>query len=218
MMRSSLLLGALGMFACASASPPAGPKHVPTDSAESKTACPGQRTKAQTARENLLGEDLGGERGAQLNRAAAEAVFLHAECEAGALGRIAPPSGNHDQILSGLRAIRQQMQDANNLFQEVSRYDPGAFAVRASLGEAGLRISFAKTVSSLTPPADLESKGRDAFESELADASRVLRLEASGILELALETIGTTPESSEVKAQACELWAAASSSPNPHCP
>jgi len=218
MIRSSLLVGALGMFACASSSPPAGPKHVPADSAESKTACPELRATAQTARENLLGEDLGGESGVQLNRAAAKSVFLHAECEAAALRGIAPPSGTHDQILSGLRAIRQQMQDANNLFQEVSRYDQGAFAVRASLGEASLRISYAKTVSSLTPPADLESKGRDAFESELADASRVLRLEASGILELALDTITTTTEASELKPQACELWAAASTSANAHCP
>jgi hypothetical protein len=217
MIRISFVLAALSAAACASASPPAGPKHVPTDSAESETACPDQRAKAQKARENLLGEDLAGEQGIALNRAAAAAVFGHAECEAGAFAKLPSPNGSHDQILAGLRAMRGQMQDANNLFQEVLRYDLGAFAIRSTLAQAELKLAFASIVSKVKPPADLDIQSRSAFESELADATRLLRLEASGILETALGDIGTDPGASELKRKACELWAATGASPNPAC-
>ncbi len=217
MIRSLLLLGVLSAQACASAAPPAGPKHVPSNSAESTTPCPEQRRKAQTARENLLGADMGGEKGAALDRAVAEAVLRHADCEASAIAALPSPAGNHDQLLAGLRAIRQQIQDANNLFREVQRYNLGTFAIRASLGEASLKLNFARIVSNVAPPENLQGRGRSAFEAELAETYRVLRLEASGLLETALDAIATTPEASEWKARACELWTETGTSPAAFC-
>lgn len=218
MIRRVVLLAACLGLGCGPDSPPAGPKHVPTDSAEAKTACPEPRNQAQAARENLLGVELGGEQGSALNRAAAEAVLAHAECEAQALSALPPVSGTHDQILAGLRAMRQQMQDATNLFREVARYDPGAIAIRASLAEAKLQLDFAAQVAKVSAPADLDARGREAFESELAGATQVLRLEVSVLVESALESIGATPEASALKPQACQLYQAAMKRPAAGCP
>ncbi len=217
MTRSALAAAFLLALGCASAGPPRGPKHVPTGSSESETACPKERSKAQEAREALLGEDLSGSKGASLNSAAAEAVFAHGKCEAAALSAATAPTGNHDALLAALRTLRMQTQDAIILLEEVGRYDTGLFAVEARLAAGSVKLAFAKTVSELRPPADMESEGRAAFQSELEEAASSLRLEVSMIVGEVLEEVSGRDDAGAVRASACGLWQRASDASHLEC-
>jgi hypothetical protein len=204
---------AVALAGCASkAMPPAGPKHVPAASAEAETECPKERAQAQAAREALLGETA-----EELRLQAAESVFAHGQCESQVFSALPAPTGTQDQILSALRAFRKQMQNAINLFREVPRYDAPLLAVQASVAEADVKLRFSQVVASITPPAELDDKTRVAFETELTEAVKVLRLEASTILNAALDAAQTTDGTSEAEAESCRLLATIPVS-NAHCP
>ncbi len=172
------------LMACGSAQPPAGPKHHATNSEEAATACPKQRKQAQEARELLLGStDLA------LMTSASEKVMAQADCEAAALGELALPTGTHDQILQGLRALRTQMQDADNLFSEVLRYDTPALHAQALFAQGLLRTGFADKVAGVLPPPDLDGPGKLEFQEELRQAIDILRGEAEVLVLKACEVL-----------------------------
>lgn len=205
---------ALAVTACASsAMPPSGPKHVPSDSSETTTECPKERTQAQRAREALLDASSEG-----LRLQAAERVFAHGQCEAKVASALPAPSGSQDNILTALRAMRDQMQDAINLFREVGRYQAPLFAVRATIAEARAKLHFAELVAAIASPTDLDAKSRTAFESELAEAVRTLQLEARMSLRKALELARTTAGANEQQNEACQLLTTLGTSDATQCP
>lgn len=195
----------IGGLACSPAGPPAGPKYTPSQSPESKTACPQERARAQSAREALLGEDLSTGTGSSLSSAAGQAVFAHAECEALALSAREVPVGSHDQVLAQLRSLRLEVQDVIGLFAEVARYDGGLAALRADVAAAKVKLSFATLVSKLSPPADMEPQGRAAFESELAEAAQILRGEVAAALAQTLAEVGGSEKRSTLEAEICQI-------------
>ena len=216
MIRCLIVLSLLCTWNCSSsAGPPAGPTHVPSDSHEAETACPAERLEAQSAREMLLGQDVSGESGVALRRSAAEKVLAHGECEAAAADAMPKADGDHDQILTNLRAHREQVHTATHLLREVSRYDEEGYGARASIAEAKLKLAFASTVAAVQPPADLDVRGRLAFESETSSAAQVLRLEAATLLETLL---GGMAESDPLQAEACRLLTQSGQATSGSCP
>ena len=198
MLRLSLLF--LALSACASAQPPAGPKHVPSATPQSATDCPKERDEAQERREALLGN-----RSASLSQAAGRAVLAHAQCEAKVMDRLHSPTGSQDQILAGLKELRLQSQNAVNLYRELQRYDPPRFAFESGIGEAQVRLRFAELVATVAAPADLDEQTRAAFQAELADALAILQHEAAIALQDALDRARELPGPSPAREEACAL-------------
>lgn len=171
--------------ACGSAQPPAGPKHETSNTKEAATPCPKEREAAQEARELLLGSQ-DPTPGARVG----VAVMAQASCEAEALRVLPVPSGTHDNILTGLRNLRSQMQDASNLYEEVLRNPLRKLHGHAYLGQAKLMGDFATKVAAIVPPVDLDGPAKLEFESELSQALAILHaerdaLEMKGCLTLA---------------------------------
>ncbi len=175
-----------------------GPKHVPSNTAEASTPCPKERQAAQVAREALLGVS-----DPTLANTASKRVLAHAHCEAAAALAMSAPSGTHDQILSELRALRTPMRDAGNLFGEVLRYEDVADSQEALLANAKLTVGYAEIVDRVSSPSELDTQEASLFRSELAEASRTLRSQASLLLQQALASEG----SDSVAAEACPLLA-----------
>ncbi|MCP4448875.1 MAG: hypothetical protein GY811_26615 [Myxococcales bacterium] len=184
------------ILGCGAASPPAGPKHVPSNSEEAATACPKERKAAQTSREALLGSEE-----PSLSTAAAKSVLAQAHCEANAALGGPAPSGTQDQILAGLREIRLAVRDAGSLFAEVRRYGDIAFSQESLLADAKLTIGFADIVGSVQPPDELDPRAAEEFRTELGLAKKTLR----GQAELLLQQSLTSEGHEKVAAEACKL-------------
>jgi hypothetical protein len=193
--KSGLAVLLVGL-SCSKAMPPKGPEYVPSQTEEAKTECPEERETAQLAREALLGNSDPG-----LVREAALQVFVHAQCEAQQLQTQEPPQGTHEQILTQLRTIRGQIQNAMNLFAEVRRYDDPGLSAQASLHEAKLKLGFAALVSTIRAPTDMDAAGHQAFVVELEDATQTLRQEAAALQRLAIDASANGAE----HAEACRL-------------
>lgn len=164
------------MVACGSAQPPAGPHHEMSTTQEAATACPRERKAAQEARELLLGSQ-----DPELQLRAGSAVMVQASCELTALRAMAVPSGTHDHILAGLRHLREQKQDANNLYEEALRSPVARLHGPAYLGQSQLTEAFASKVSAIIPPVDLDGPAKLEFESELSQALAILRAERDAL-------------------------------------
>lgn len=119
-----------------------------------------------------------------LREAAAKSVFAEAQCEAVALEALAVPAGSHDSILAGLRILRGHVQDADNLYMEVLRYDVPSWHGQALLGRSQVKRIFAGIVAAIAPPANLDGPARLEFESELGQALAILRAESEELLAM----------------------------------
>lgn len=113
-----------------------------------------------------------------LLEATAKSVMAQAQCEANALKAVPVPAGNHDAILAGLRDMRSHMQDADNLYVEVLRYQAPSWHGQALLGQSELKTIFAERVAAIVPPSDLDGPAKLEFESELGQALSILRAES----------------------------------------
>lgn len=193
---------------CGGVGPPAGPKHVPSNSEEAGTACPKERKGAQGAREALLGSDA-----AALIAKASRLVLVHGRCEATAALAMPRPAGTQDQVLEGVRAIRIAVRDASNLFSEVRRYDDEANSQESLLGDAKLTVGFAEIVATVGPPSDLDPVAGRQFQAELREASEILRGQAELLLQQALTSEGATSNTAELCALLASLGGRAPSCP-----
>tara|TARA_R110002096_G_scaffold436038_2_gene665847 strand:- start:114563 stop:115162 length:600 start_codon:yes stop_codon:yes gene_type:complete len=181
---------------CAAAGPPKGPKHVPSNTEEARTACPKERKAAQAARELLLGSD-----DPAAPAKASERVLAHGHCEAKAALAMPRPVGTQEQVLDMVRAIRVAVRDASSLFSEVRRYDDETNSQESFLADAKLTIGFADMVASVGQPTDLEPMAAGQFQAELRDASKTLRGQAEMLIQQALASAPNPAHQSAL----CEL-------------
>ncbi len=93
------------------------------------------------------------------------------------------------------------MRDAGNLFGEVLRYEVVADSQEALVANAKLTLGYADIVDQISSPAGLDPQEASMFRSELAEASRTLRSQASLLLQQVLASEG----SDVVAAEACQL-------------
>lgn len=193
---------------CGAAGPPAGPKHVPSNSEEAVTACPKERKAAQQAREALLGSDA-----PELTAQASQRVLAHGHCEAKAALAMPHPSGTQDQVLDSVRTLRVAVRDASNLFAEVRRYGDESMSQESLLADAKLTIGFAGIVANVGPPSDLDPVSGSQFQAELRDASQTLRGQAELLIQQALTSEGAQPDTAELCALLTTLGGQA-----PACP
>ena len=195
---SSCLVLLASLLSCSSARPPRGPHYVPSNTKEASTPCPKERQAAQVAREALLGVT-----DPALTGTASKQVLAHAHCEAAAALATPVPAGTHDQILSALRALRGPMYDAGNLFGEVLRYEVVADSQEALVANAKLTLGYANIVDRVSSPSELDTQEATMFRSELEEASRTLRSQASLLLQQALASEGAQ----STRQEACSLLA-----------
>lgn len=182
---------------CGAAGPPAGPKHVPSNTEEAATACPKERKSAQEAREGLLGSE---KPALSVRAEVAAKVLAHGDCEAEAAGAMPVPAGSQDEILAGIRTIRLAVRDASNLYSEVRGYDAGAATAVALLADADLTLSFATTLGKIEAPSELEARAAIEFRQELDGARGTLREQAELVLRQALVSDG----SDSITERACQ--------------
>ncbi len=201
----------VALVGCSSAGPPHGPKYVPEASEESATECPEERSRAQAAREAVLGES-----DVKLQMAAAKAVYEHGRCEESTAAGLPIPTGSAEEVVAGLSALRTQTQSALNLYKELRHSADPALRIRSLVGEGRLQAHFSKVVASVDSPPELQGAERVEFASELQSAALVLREEAIAALEEALVLAGTVEEVTESRKQACRLLEQIGK-PNHHC-
>ncbi len=200
------------LAACSSAGPPHGPTYTPSASDESATDCPKERGRAQAAREALLGES-----DPLLRQRSAEMVFAHAECEESVLKSLPRPQGDADQILAGLRALREQSATAITLYKETQLHGKPMLLIRSRVAQGRIKIAFAQVARAIPAPAELDVPQRAEFQGELAIAAKVLHQEAQKLLEEALLLAGGVDQAKPARTEACRLLASISAS-TANCP
>jgi hypothetical protein len=180
-----VLLAACGGGSSGIAPPP---PYTPTNTPQADTECPAERDAAQEAREDLL------EHGDAYREKAAEAVFLHAECERGRFDARAIQPDREEAMIEALRATRIQYQSAVTLYEEVTKYQALRWTVGASTRLGALNAAFADKLRKVGAPTDMtDTVARINFVSDLGQFAEDYDRQAGIAHQAAVETAALLP-------------------------